>query len=59
MSSLDALKGVAVSIPNQTVLINSLGLQESKDSSTIENIVPPTSSSFKGSSSIRRVAITP
>jgi Fic family protein len=33
------LKGVASSIPNQGILVNSLGLQEAKDSSAIENIV--------------------
>ncbi len=36
---LAELKGVSSSIPNQGVLINSLGLQEAKDSSAIENIV--------------------
>ncbi|MGH7623034.1 MAG: Fic family protein, partial [Gemmatimonadaceae bacterium] len=36
---LAELKGVAASIPNQAILINSLGLQEAKDSSAIENIV--------------------
>ncbi len=36
---LAELKGVASSIPNQTILISSLGLQEAKDSSAIENIV--------------------
>jgi cell filamentation protein, protein adenylyltransferase len=36
---LAELKGVAASIPNQGVLINTLGLQEAKDSSAIENIV--------------------
>ena len=33
------LKGIAASIPNQAILINTLGLQEAKDSSEIENIV--------------------
>lgn len=33
------LKGIAASIPNQGILINTLGLQEAKDSSAIENIV--------------------
>lgn len=33
------LKGVAHTIPNQGILINTLALQESKDSSEIENIV--------------------
>ena len=36
---LAELKGVAASIPNQAILINSLGMQEAKDSSAIENIV--------------------
>lgn len=36
---LAELKGVAASIPNQEILINTLGLQEAKDSSAIENIV--------------------
>lgn len=36
---LAELKGVAASIPNQGILINTLGLQEAKDGSEIENIV--------------------
>lgn len=36
---LAELKGVAASIPNQSILISTLGLQEAKDSSEIENIV--------------------
>src|SRR3954468_16202867 len=36
---LAELKGVAASIPNQGILLNTLGLQEDKDSSDIENIV--------------------
>ncbi len=36
---LAELKGVAASIPNQGILIGTLGLQEAKDSSAIENIV--------------------
>jgi Fic family protein len=36
---LAELKGVLVSIPNQHILINTLWLQEAKDSSEIENIV--------------------
>ena len=36
---LAELKGVAASIPNQAILVNSLGVQEAKDSSAIENIV--------------------
>lgn len=36
--NLAELKGVAASIPNQSILINTLTLQEAKDSSAIENI---------------------
>lgn len=36
---LAELKGVAASIPNQDILINTLTLQEARDSSAIENIV--------------------
>ena len=36
---LAELKGIAASIPNQGILINTLGLQEAKDSSEIKNIV--------------------
>ncbi|MGI9089576.1 MAG: Fic/DOC family N-terminal domain-containing protein, partial [Gemmatimonadaceae bacterium] len=36
---LAELKGVAASIPQQGILINTLGMQEAKDSSAIENIV--------------------
>ncbi len=38
-SALAELKGIASTIPNQIVLINTLGLQEAKDSSAIENII--------------------
>ncbi len=37
--SLGELKGFAKTIPNQDILINSLLLQEAKDSSEIENII--------------------
>ena len=37
--ALAELKGVAATIPNQDILISTLGLQEAKDSSAIENIV--------------------
>lgn len=38
-AALAELKGVAASIPNQGILINTLSLQEAKDSSAIENII--------------------
>ncbi len=37
--ALAELKGAARSIPNQSILINALALQEAKDSSEIENIM--------------------
>ena len=38
-AALAELKGIASTIPNQGILINTLGLQEAKDSSAIENII--------------------
>jgi len=37
--ALAELKGLVSSIPNENILINTLGLQEAKDSSAIENII--------------------
>ncbi len=37
--ALAELKGLVGSIPNDSILINTLGLQEAKDSSEIENII--------------------
>jgi len=37
--ALAELKGVSSSIPDENILINTLGLQEAKDSSAIENII--------------------
>jgi len=37
--ALAELKGVVSTIPNESILINTLGLQEAKDSSAIENII--------------------
>ncbi len=37
--ALAELKGIASTIPNQNILINTLVLQEVKDSSAIENII--------------------
>lgn len=44
---LAELKGVASSIPHQGILINTLGLQEAKDSSAIENIITTHDELFK------------
>lgn len=38
-AALAEMKGVVASIPNERILINTLALQEAKDSSAIENIV--------------------
>jgi Fic family protein len=46
--ALAELKGIAASIPNQGILINTLGLQEAKDSSEIENVVTTHDELFKG-----------
>jgi cell filamentation protein, protein adenylyltransferase len=44
---LAELKGMGTSIPNQTILIQTLALQEAKDSSEIENIVTTHDDLFK------------
>jgi Fic family protein len=44
---LAELKGVAASIPNQDILINSLSLQEARESSAIENIVTTTDDLYR------------
>ena len=36
---LAELKGVALTIPNESILINTLILQEAKESSAVENII--------------------
>lgn len=38
-AALAELKGIAKTIPNQTMLVNAIVLQEAKDSSEIENII--------------------
>ncbi len=44
---LAELKGVADTIPNQEILINTLSMQEAKDSSAIENIITTHDELFK------------
>jgi Fic family protein len=46
--NLAELKGVAATIPNQAILINTLGLQEAKDSSAIENIITTHDELYRG-----------
>jgi Fic family protein len=45
--ALAELKGMAGMIPNQTILLNTLGLQEAKDSSAVENIITTQDELFK------------
>ena len=44
---LAELKGIVATIPNQRILINTLSLQEAKDSSEIENIITTHDELFK------------
>lgn len=46
-SSLAELKGVADSMPDQAILVNTLAMQEAKDSSAIENIITTIDELFK------------
>jgi len=45
--ALAELKGIVSSIPNENILINTLGFQEAKDSSAIENIITTHDDIFK------------
>jgi Fic family protein len=52
--ALAELKGVVASIPNQTILVNTLSLQEAKDSSAIENIVTTHDDLYQSDTAARR-----
>lgn len=54
--ALAELKGVVTTIPNESILISTLSLQEAKDSSTIENIVTTHDDLFKSDVSMRQFA---
>jgi Fic family protein len=45
---LAEFKGMVATIPNQNILISTLGLQEAKDSSAIENIITTHDELFRG-----------
>lgn len=51
--ALAELKGVTGIIPNQSILISTLGLQEAKDSSAIENIVTTHDELYKSDASTK------
>jgi Fic family protein len=52
--ALAELKGVASSIPNESILINTLALQEAKDSSAIENIITTQDDLYRSDSQTRQ-----
>ena len=52
---LAELKGVSRTIPNEQILINTLTLQEAKDSSAIENIITTHDELFKAELLIERL----
>lgn len=54
-AALAELKGLASTIPNQGILINTLGLQEAKDSSAIENIITTHDDLYKSGLNIETV----
>lgn len=54
-AALAELKGIASSIPNQSILINTLALQEAKDSSAIENIITTHDDLYKSELSLENV----
>lgn len=56
--ALAELKGVAASIPNQGILINTLALQEAKDSSAIENIITTHDDLYRSDSATRHFVST-
>jgi Fic family protein len=53
--ALAELKGVATSIPNESILINTLGLQEAKDSSAIENIITTHDDLYKAELNVKDI----
>ena len=53
--ALAELKGVAQSIPRQDILINTLAIQEAKDSSAVENIVTTHDEIYKASMGIENI----
>lgn len=56
--ALAELKGVATTIPNEAILINTLTLQEAKESSEIENIVTTQDDLYKAEIDVEKQLIT-
>ncbi|HEY9722393.1 MAG TPA: Fic family protein [Oscillatoriaceae cyanobacterium] len=57
--ALAELKGVAAGMPNQSILINTLALQEAKDSSAIENIITTHDELYRSDSASRHFVTLP
>ena len=55
-AALAELKGVAGTIPNEQILVDTLSLQEAKDSSAIENIVTTHDELYQGNEAIEQYA---
>ena len=55
---LAELKGVVQTIPNEIILINTLTLQEAKDSSAVENIVTTHDELFRADIDLKNFAIS-
>ena len=55
--ALAKLNGIAKMIPNSNILINSLSLQEAKDSSEIENIITTHDELYKATLDIKNLSI--
>jgi len=56
--ALAELKGVATTIPNEAILINTLTLQEAKESSEVENIVTTQDDLYKAEIDVEKQLIT-
>ena len=54
--SLAELKGVALTIPNESILINTLILQEAKESSAVENIITTHDELYKAGAELQSFA---
>lgn len=57
-TALAELKGIAMTIPNQEMLVNAIVLQEAKDSSEIENIITTQDELYKALT-VKNTNITP
>lgn len=55
---LAELKGIALTIPNENILINTLILQEAKDSSEVENIVTTHDDLYKAGLDLKEMAVS-